>query len=243
MTTAPARILVAYDDPALCEDTCRMLQQAGYTTDSAADGVAAWRALLAAPAALLLLARRLPDVDGLDLCRRIKGEAALADTFVVIAVGRTTDPGEAALDREGEADGCIGLPISPRQLQSSIATFLRIRDLAVALRARNGEVEQTRRELAARAAELQAARTETDRLLTAAESGREMLLSVLEDEQSVRTELQATLDRLERAEPTRAWATGRSTSVAARATGRRRCSRCSVSSEPMDFPTGRAAWI
>jgi two-component system sensor histidine kinase/response regulator len=198
--TASARILVAYDDPAQREVTCRTLEQAGYATCSAADGAEAWRALLAAPAALVLLARRLPDVDGRDLCRRIKGEAALADTFVVITVDQPADYGETAPGCEGEPDGWIGLPISDRQLQSSIATFLRIRDLAVALRARNGEIERTRHELTARTAELQAARAETDRLLAAAEGGREMLLSVLEDEQSARSELQATLDRLERAE-------------------------------------------
>jgi CheY-like chemotaxis protein len=89
--TASARILVAYDDPAQREVTCRTLEQAGYATCSAVDGAEAWRALLAAPAALVLLARRLPDVDGRDLCRRIKGEAALADTFVVIAVDQPAD--------------------------------------------------------------------------------------------------------------------------------------------------------
>jgi two-component system sensor histidine kinase/response regulator len=198
--TASARILVAYDDPAQREVTCRTLEQAGYATCSAVDGAEAWRVLLAAPAALVLLARRLPDVDGRDLCRRIKGEAALADTFVVITVDQPADYGETAPGCEGEPDGWIGLPISDHQLQSSIATFLRIRDLAVALRARNGEIERTRHELTARTAELQAARAETDRLLAAAEGGREMLLSVLEDEQSARSELQATLDRLERAE-------------------------------------------
>ena len=101
--STPARILVAYDDQAQREVTCRTLEQAGYTTCSAADGAETWRALLAAPAALVLLARRLPDVDGRDLCRRIKGEAALADTFVVI-VDKTADHGEAAPDRAGEAD-------------------------------------------------------------------------------------------------------------------------------------------
>jgi two-component system sensor histidine kinase/response regulator len=200
MTTAAASILVAYDDPALREDTCRTLQRAGYTTGSASDGAAAWRALLAAPPALLLLARRLPDVDGLDLCRRIKGEAALADTFVVIADGQAADNGEATRGREGEADGGVTLPIGHRELRSLIAAFLRIRELAITLRGRDRDAERARGELAARAAALQAARAETDRLLAAAESASEMLLSVLEDEQSARTELQATLDRLERAE-------------------------------------------
>ena len=81
------RILIVEDDHELAQGTNRLLERAGFTTVVALNADEAWRSLQATRPDLILLDRDLPDRDGMDLCRQIKGETAYAGIFLILISG------------------------------------------------------------------------------------------------------------------------------------------------------------
>ena len=94
------------DDPEVLRDTARLLEKEGYAIKRAADGEEALRSVEADHPALLLLDRSLPGIDGLEVCRRIKEDPALADIFVIIISGKKI---ESADQVEGLRTGAARL--------------------------------------------------------------------------------------------------------------------------------------
>jgi len=97
----PARrvILVVEDDPDLCALIRRVLGRAGYRVEVARDGAAGWARVAAGGIDLILLDLGLPQMDGLELCRRARAQAA--DTYVPIIILT----GRAAAQHAGFAAG------------------------------------------------------------------------------------------------------------------------------------------
>ncbi len=71
--SAMNRVLLVEDNSRLSEMVCLALEQAGIGTDVFESIEAAWQALRAAPYAAVVVDRGLPDGDGLNLVRRIRG--------------------------------------------------------------------------------------------------------------------------------------------------------------------------
>lgn len=78
------RILIVEDDERVAAALDAFLARSGYATVRAADGAAALD-LLGADTEVVLLDLGLPDVDGIDLCRRIRGRS---DVPIVIVTAR-----------------------------------------------------------------------------------------------------------------------------------------------------------
>lgn len=78
------RILIVEDDERVAAALEAFLARSGYATVRAADGAAALD-LLGADTEVVLLDLGLPDVDGIDLCRRIRGRS---DVPIVIVTAR-----------------------------------------------------------------------------------------------------------------------------------------------------------
>ena len=74
-------ILVVDDDPAVLAGHARLLEQAGYVVERAINGETALQAVRDRRPDLLLLDRNLPGIDGLEVCRQIKRDPALADVL------------------------------------------------------------------------------------------------------------------------------------------------------------------
>ncbi len=96
---AAPRLLVVEDDPGARELLLLLLEEDGYELEAFADGESAWRRLASGgkPFHAILLDRQLPGVDGLELLRRIKRDAALATTPVILQT--------ALADRESMLEG------------------------------------------------------------------------------------------------------------------------------------------
>ena len=101
------RILVVDDDPEVLRATARLLEKEGYAVNRADDGEEALRSVEADHPALLLLDRSLPGIDGLEVCRRIKQDPALADIFVVIISGKKTESADRVEGLRTGADDYI----------------------------------------------------------------------------------------------------------------------------------------
>jgi DNA-binding response OmpR family regulator len=114
----PLRVLVVEDDEGIARSLQRGLDRAGYQVQTVHTGAAA---LAAGQADVVLLDLGLPDMEGLDVCRRLRtrSDAAL---IVVTARGEEADR-VAALD-EG-ADDYLVKPFGLAELLARIRAVLR----------------------------------------------------------------------------------------------------------------------
>ena len=141
MNLADIKILVVDDDADVARGTAHLLKQAGYTTFMAQNGVEALKAVQTFQPNLVLSDREMPEINGMEMCRRIKGDPAFADVLVVLISGTYTQTEEQAAGLEAGADGYIARPIANRELAARVASFVRILCLNRSLREKNAELE------------------------------------------------------------------------------------------------------
>ena len=76
-------ILVVEDEPSLLSAIARLLRKAGYQVSQAANGQEALRLAAELNPDLILLDVTLPDIDGFQVCQRVKTDPALSGSHVV----------------------------------------------------------------------------------------------------------------------------------------------------------------
>lgn len=113
-------LLVIEDDPAIAEPLVRGLQRAGFTVTHAPDGATALRA---AAVDLILLDLGLPDIDGTDLCRRLRAQSDVP----IIIVSARDDEVDRVVGLELGADDYVVKPFGLRELVARIRAVLRRR--------------------------------------------------------------------------------------------------------------------
>ena len=120
-------ILVVDDSPTVLHGTCRILQKDGYETIEASSGMDGLRLTIEHKPDLVLLDVVLPDIYGYEVCRRIKEEADLKGTFVILISSLDTHEDHQAQGLEIGADGYIARPVSNRNLLAHIKSLLRLK--------------------------------------------------------------------------------------------------------------------
>lgn len=83
------RVLVIEDDPDILANITHHLTRRGYIVDCAEDGLRGYAMAAAGGFDLIVLDLMLPRLDGYDLCRRLRTEAA-CDTPVIMVTARDT---------------------------------------------------------------------------------------------------------------------------------------------------------
>lgn len=121
------RILVVEDDPALREGYVRVLELADYDVSQAATGQAALDLAAAEHPDVAVLDVRLPDMSGIEVCRRIKRDPRLAGTQVVVATGVSTSAEQQAEGIEAGADAYLTKPVHMRTLLAHVRKLLEAR--------------------------------------------------------------------------------------------------------------------
>ncbi len=129
-----ARILLIDDDPLLSRATARLLRSSGYEVSMALTGAAGLHMVQEQSPDLVLLDVVLPDIDGLEVCRRIKADRALADVYVILLSGLKIASDEQAQGLEAGADAYIARPIANRELLARVEALMRIQRAERALR-------------------------------------------------------------------------------------------------------------
>jgi len=116
------RILVVDDDAKTVASVRLYLEHAGFQVDTAGDGRAALdRARADPPPDLVVLDRMLPHLDGLAVCRLVRGESGIP---VILLTARTSEADRLeGLDLG--ADDYISKPFSPRELVARVRAVLR----------------------------------------------------------------------------------------------------------------------
>ncbi|WP_432184530.1 response regulator transcription factor [Streptomyces tendae] len=118
---APARILVVDDDPTVAEVVAGYLDRAGYRVDRAGDGPAALARAAEYRPDLVVLDLMLPGMDGLEVCRRLRGRGPVP----VIMLTARGDEDDRVLGLEVGADDYVTKPFSPRELVLRVESVLR----------------------------------------------------------------------------------------------------------------------
>jgi two-component system OmpR family response regulator len=114
-------ILIVDDDPNLREVVRYALERAGFDTREAGDGRAALAAIAARQPALVVLDVLMPELDGIEVCRRLRADSQIPIVFLS-SRGEELD---RVLGLELGGDDYITKPFSPRELVSRIHAVLR----------------------------------------------------------------------------------------------------------------------
>jgi len=121
-------ILLVEDDPDLAQLTRMHLEEEGYDVVVEHDGARALALAREREFDLLVLDLMLPGVDGLEICRTLRGEPHYVPIIVVTARGAELD---RILGLELGADDYLSKPVSLRELSARVrAMFRRVEGLA-----------------------------------------------------------------------------------------------------------------
>jgi signal transduction histidine kinase len=104
----------------------RILQSAGYTVVEANCGQDAIRLAKEHRPTVALLDVKLPDMSGLDVCRRIKSDPSLESILVIQNSASFVGPEDKVRGLEGGADTYLTAPIEPAVLIATVGAMLRL---------------------------------------------------------------------------------------------------------------------
>ncbi len=147
-----ARVLIADDTPEIRDLIAEILSDY-YRITTAADGAEAWELAKTSPPDLIISDVMMPHVDGYELCRRVREDAATAAIpFVMLTAKADLTMKIEGLNRG--ADDYLVKPFSPEELRARVRSLLRMRLLHNELEKRNGELRETLTELQTAQAQL-----------------------------------------------------------------------------------------
>jgi DNA-binding response OmpR family regulator len=110
------------------------LRQVGYEVLEAATGLEALRMAAEHAPRLVVLDVNLPDLDGWEVCRRIKADPATASIVVLHFSTKQVHERDTVRSLETGADILLGEPIEPPVLVATVRALLRARRANDALR-------------------------------------------------------------------------------------------------------------
>ncbi|MBA3059029.1 MAG: response regulator transcription factor [Gammaproteobacteria bacterium] len=118
-------LLMIEDDARLARMVSEYLGQSGFEVIHAGTGQSGLADLQANPPDLVILDLMLPDMDGLEVCRRIRAlPGVLAQTPVLMLTAKG-DPMDRIIGLEIGADDYLPKPFEPRELLARIRAVLR----------------------------------------------------------------------------------------------------------------------
>ncbi|MER9053301.1 response regulator transcription factor [Mesorhizobium sp. M0910] len=117
----PNHILVADDDPHIREIICFALEKAGMKTLAVPDGAAALQAIERHAPDLVVLDIGMPEMGGLEVCRRLRHTSDLP----VLFLSARDEEIDRVLGLEMGGDDYVTKPFSPRELVARVNVILR----------------------------------------------------------------------------------------------------------------------
>lgn len=117
-------ILVVEDDEDIANLIALYLRRAGHTVDILSSGAAVLLRVAASAPAMIVLDLMLPGLDGLSICRAIRGSPNTA-AIPIIMVTAKGDEADRIRGLELGADDYVIKPFSPAELTARVAALLR----------------------------------------------------------------------------------------------------------------------
>ena len=114
-------VLVVEDESSIASFVALYLKNAGYAVRTAANGNEALAQVAASQPALIVLDLMLPDIDGIEVCRRIRKSS---DVPILMLTARDEDV-DKIIGLEVGADDYLTKPFNPRELVARVKSILR----------------------------------------------------------------------------------------------------------------------
>lgn len=144
--TKPPTILSVDDNDAIRYSFTRYLREGGYQVIEARTGEEALEMARREPA-LITLDINLPDMNGYEICRRLKGDPATRDIPVLHISASYVEATDRARGLEGGADAYLAEPVDRLELLATVKALLRMRQAQNEARRRAADAEVARRDL------------------------------------------------------------------------------------------------
>jgi len=130
--TRRTRVLVADDTESVRALFRKLLAAEGHDVIAVQDGAEALEAVQKHHPDVILLDVSMPQVDGLEVCRRLKADPATRLTPVVLVTGMS-DMSDRIKGIEAGADEFLSKPVHPHELRARVASLSRMKHLIDAL--------------------------------------------------------------------------------------------------------------
>lgn len=122
-----ATVLIVDDEPNIVQLVRLTLESAHVRVFEGSDGATAIAQAIAIRPDLVLLDVDLPDVSGLEVCRRLRAEAALAHTKIVMLTAAAQQD-DVARGLAAGADQYLTKPFSPVRLLTLVEQLVSVTD-------------------------------------------------------------------------------------------------------------------
>jgi PAS domain S-box-containing protein len=132
-------VLVVDDTGAQRYTIVRSLRQAGYEVLEAATGQQALELARSRPT-LIVLDVRLPDIDGFEVCRRLKADPASTNIPVIHLSACMVESEDKVRGLEAGADDYLVQPVTHEELVAKINVWMRLHEAEAELRRKNTEL-------------------------------------------------------------------------------------------------------
>jgi two-component system, OmpR family, alkaline phosphatase synthesis response regulator PhoP len=121
MAAKPQLVLVVEDEASIASFVAAYLKNAGYAVRTTASGNEALKLVASEKPALVVLDLMLPDIDGVEVCKRIRQDT---DLPVLMLTARDEDV-DKIIGLEVGADDYMTKPFNPRELVARVRAILR----------------------------------------------------------------------------------------------------------------------
>ena len=116
------RLLVVEDDPTIAEPLARALRRDGYDVDVRADGASALARANRGDVDMVLLDLGLPDIDGMDVCRRLRAESP---SMPILMLTARADELDTVIGLDAGADDYVTKPFRLAELLARVRAVMR----------------------------------------------------------------------------------------------------------------------
>jgi len=114
-------VLVVEDEASIASFVALYLKNAGYAVQTAVNGAEALSKAESSQPSLIVLDLMLPDIDGVEVCRRIRQHS---DVPILMLTARDEDV-DKIIGLEVGADDYLTKPFNPRELVARVKSILR----------------------------------------------------------------------------------------------------------------------
>src|ERR1051325_2759787 len=115
-------ILLIEDDPAVQELVTTLLSTAGFSVDVAGDGTSGQKLCASEKYEVIILDLGLPDMDGLDLLRRLRAQGVTTHVLILTC---KDDPEDRVIGLDTGADDYLSKPCVLPELEARVRALLR----------------------------------------------------------------------------------------------------------------------
>lgn len=140
--TGQASILIVDDKPENLDVLSEMLRQCGHKVRPATKGKLALRAAKKQTPDLILLDVRMPEMDGYEVCRRLKADPSLKNIPVIFVSALTQPLDKVTALKSGGVD-YISKPFQVEEVVARVEVHLKLRKYQMAVEEKNELLQQT----------------------------------------------------------------------------------------------------